>query len=287
MLKPKEEKVFKTLQSNLEKLKNAVVISGWTDEGFHGGEKREFDFLIISETLKTIFHIEVKFSNHKSNIANAAKQLQSGKKLFEETFPLPKQENWNYAKVMLFGKSKEGIEGICSECKPYILGSSSDLAMWWSEMTSIVDLQNKYGYSLTYNNIIKFLLHQMYIQKDCITQSDILQNTEKKIEEICQIENVFLLNNVQFELLKDPQKKRIAFSSPYGTGKTTLLKAKAMELLLILKDLDLSKEKVVVILFEDQTAYQDSLLKASYDIHFKKFKELKLIDIIALKGTGK
>ena len=59
-----EEQLFKNLQSLFEnrlQLKNTIVINGWKDNGTLDRSQKEFDFLILSLELKSIFHIEAYF----------------------------------------------------------------------------------------------------------------------------------------------------------------------------------------------------------------------------------
>jgi hypothetical protein len=56
-----EENVFNKLRTSVEKnnVNNTIVVNGFKDKGPGGMETGEFDFLIVSEPLRTIFHIEV------------------------------------------------------------------------------------------------------------------------------------------------------------------------------------------------------------------------------------
>ena len=80
------------------KVKNTLVINGWkvngpkkqdTESGLKGPKKqeptikeREHDFLIISDPLKTVIHIEAKQNTKEKR--SAAKQLESGIEFFKQ-----------------------------------------------------------------------------------------------------------------------------------------------------------------------------------------------------------
>ena len=60
---------------------------------------------------------------------------------------------------------------------------------------------------------------------------DLLKYTEQKTEEISSLLKRFFWTVPQYSILKDDSKKRVIFMSDFGTGKTSLLKAKAKILL--------------------------------------------------------
>ncbi len=104
-----------------EKFQNAVVLSGLMLKDGNLKTKGEFDFIIISSAFKSIIQIEAKRGNNPGNRTHAETQLNRGQAFFEENFPFPSSENWNYVKMMCFGECVE--KNICPKCKPFILGS--------------------------------------------------------------------------------------------------------------------------------------------------------------------
>jgi hypothetical protein len=117
-----ENEIFEGLQTAMRDSKNTVVLSGLTLKDYNLVKLGEFDFIVISSTLKSIIQIEAKKGNNKKNKEDAETQLNRGQSFFEENFPFPKSENWKYVKMMCFGESVE--KGICENCKPFILGSN-------------------------------------------------------------------------------------------------------------------------------------------------------------------
>jgi hypothetical protein len=320
-----EEKIFKEMQNWMKSLgiKNTIVINGWKDNGINNTEKREYDFLIICEPLRAIFHIESKTAFNSTNFENAAKQLKSGLDFFQDKLPFPEFEKWNYVRVASFAKmttekmlkskttektpnltvekpntDEEEISNltskmstltlnvldICSKCEQFVIGPNWSFTTWWKKIKALMPSQTKpesTENTETYTDIVKFLLHQMLMQKDCLTDSDISNCTQEKIERISTLENIFFWNNVQFSLLSDITKKRVVFASPFGTGKTSCIRAKADQLL---KD----NQKVVIVVFQDGDTSKDSLLKKTFEIHFQddKGQQRKGIEIESIRGTG-
>jgi hypothetical protein len=132
-----EENFYDRLKKCLEekKVKNTVVISGWEDKGFRrAGSKRydplvpgerdarEYDFYIVSEPFRTIFHIEVKTACTSEYQQKAAKQLSKGREFFKETIPFPHKKGWKYVRIMCFGKDIRTFNQDCQDCrKKFIL----------------------------------------------------------------------------------------------------------------------------------------------------------------------
>jgi hypothetical protein len=105
------------------KTQNAVVLSGMKLKDANSqNNSGEIDFLIISLPLKAIIHIEAKKGNNNSNRRKASAQLKRGLAFFEENFPFPCSENWNYIKMMCFGESV--TKNICNQCKPFVLNAN-------------------------------------------------------------------------------------------------------------------------------------------------------------------
>ncbi len=95
------------------------MLSGLKIRDVNGKTLGEFDFIIVSLPLKSIIQIEAKNGNNDKNIKSAEEQLNRGQEFFEENFPFPRSENWNYTKMMCFGESVE--EDICDQCKLFVL----------------------------------------------------------------------------------------------------------------------------------------------------------------------
>jgi hypothetical protein len=119
-----EDQLFKGLQSAMEKknIQNTVVFSGLKIKNADLSEKGEFDFIIISLPLKSIVQIEAKKGNNEKNRQHADTQLNRGKKFFEENFPFPRSENWEYIKMMCLGESVTA--DICKNCQKFVLSAN-------------------------------------------------------------------------------------------------------------------------------------------------------------------
>ena len=241
---------------------------------------REFDFLIVTESLQTIIHIEAKRSKTVLNKDKAAEQLQKGLHFAKENLPFPENERWKYTRVLYFGSGKEGKNTTddpftcCPDCKPFVIDSQTNIPEWCSHMSSGISASIPTIQSAsTYILMCKFLLHQMFQQGQCVTQNDIIKYTEETSDAIFTPQNIIFWSNEQFKLLNDSQLTRICFISPFGTGKTTLIKAKARELI---ED----GQNVTFVFFEEADSPKETLLQKTYLMEFPKasFVTLKGID---------
>ena len=192
ILGPKSEhEVFNELQKTLENkdVQNTVVINGWKVKDLDRTVTGESDFLIVSLPLEAIIHIEVKRSQEVSQgggkagatekterdpTIKAAEQLERTKKLLLQNLPFPAAEKWHYIKFIYFEFTDDvEMSRLCPTCKPHILNKGTDFAHWWEETSTA--LAQEEGSTLdakntnTYNNIVKYLLHQMFIQEDVIS----------------------------------------------------------------------------------------------------------------------
>ena len=258
-----EERLYNNLRAALTRVKNTIVINGWKENGSQGRAMREFDFLIVSESLQTIIHIEAKRSYSISSREKAAEQLKKGLDFALENLPFPIHESWMYTRVIYFGSDPSGNQySFCPKCKLFVIDSKTNLNDWWINISKIFEASTKSVTSTsTYIMICKFLLHQMFQQGQCVTQNDIIKYTEETSDAIFITKNIIFWSSEQFSLINDAQNKRLFFISPYGTGKTTLIKAQAKELLE-------AKQRVVFVFFEEGGLTQQTLLQKTYQIEF-------------------
>ena len=165
-----ESEIFKVLQQSLEKstVQDTVVISGWSDNT--PTAKKEYDFLIVSLALKVIVHIEVKRTLNKASKEKAIKQLDDGHSVISSIVPFPEARKWQYIQHICFnyGADEEVM-------------ASLDFRGWLKDLVSqILKYQETDGSNTfeedteTYINILEYLLHQMFIQEDVLTQGKYL-----------------------------------------------------------------------------------------------------------------
>jgi hypothetical protein len=83
--------------------------------------------------------------------------------------------------------------------------------------------------SQTYIEIVKKMLAYSHSQKMVVTKADTANYTLAKSDEICSNFKVIYWTKHQ-KMITAAELKRVIFTSDYGTGKSTLLKAKAFEI---------------------------------------------------------
>ena len=274
-----EEKLYNNLRVALAGVTNTIVINGWKDNGSKERRMREFDFLIVSESLNSIIHIEAKRCNSKSSREKAAKQLKQGLDFVLENLPLPGNQGWKYTRVIYFGSGKEdqspsvNPHNFCPKCYLFVLDSKTNLNEWWANISKKLETSTQNNQT-AYIRMCKFLLHQMFQQGQCVTQNDIITHTEEISEAIFSLKNIIFWCKNQFSLLNNAQNHKTFFISEFGTGKTTLIKAQAKELLE-------NGQKVAFVFFEDADTSQESLLEKTYRFEFPG------ASFVNLNGSGR
>jgi hypothetical protein len=306
-----EENIYNNIRTGLQlnDTHNTVVINGWKYQVTKKILKGEFDFLIVSEPLKTIFHIEVKKSYSETSCKEAAEQLERGLKLFQETIPFPEVEHWTYVRMMYFGFDNQqqpfkNSNGWC-RCKNFVLGPSEDI---WTDILKTVGKPALANPSKnTYLNVLKFLLYEMHKQECGATTEQLIKETRKTSEAMTTMDNIFFWSKDQLKVIKATKDaKRVAFTSEFGTGKTCLLKAKANEIIQEIKrkkymerskevkksnpkeeakNSNLIKEEIEIVFVIFEGANIDSNLKLSIEKEFQKFSAfVKVVGIQGIKG---
>ena len=294
-----EEKIYESIRSGLQKdnTKNTVVINGWKDQSTRIMLTGEFDFLIVSEPLQTIFHIEVKKSNSESDCEKAAEQLDRGLNLLQKKIPFPVKEKWKYVRVMYFALDNQQQpfknNNACCTCKNFVLGPTEDI---WTDILKAVEKPALANPSkTTYLNVLKFLLFEMHKQKGCATTEQLIKETRKTSDAMTTMNNIFFWSKDQLKVMKATKDmKRVAFTSEFGTGKTILLKAKAKETVQTIKRQNAAENpfqkskqiEIVFVIFE--AANIDSNLKLDIEKEFDNFSSfVKVIGIQGINGKQK
>jgi hypothetical protein len=84
--------------------------------------------------------------------------------------------------------------------------------------------------TLCYIRKVQFLLMYMFQREQIFSMTDVAKYTEQTADTMNVVKNqLFFWTNHQKNII-DSNQKRVLFTSEFGTGKTTLLKAKATQL---------------------------------------------------------
>ena len=170
-----EHNIFGMLQSALAKkrVKDTVVLLSWSIKSAEGRKGREFDFLIVSLPLKSIFQIEVKTSSNEPSLKDGVDQLEEGKKFFCSTIPFPQNVSWKMVRALCFGELRELKEPLnsCKNCTNFLLTKDTDFGGWWDVIgTDQATEPIRESDKNTYLTVLKSLLFQMFLQDDLITK---------------------------------------------------------------------------------------------------------------------
>ncbi len=120
--------------------------------------------------------------------------------------------------------------------------------------------------SSSYIKRVQFLLMYMFQREQAFTKTDVANYTNQAAENMFVQEETFFWTKHQ-KLLIDSNPKRILFTSEFGTGKTTLLKAKAKQLS--------CKDQIFLVFFTEP----DGLLFQSITAEFKDQDHVKVVSL--------
>jgi hypothetical protein len=148
--------------------KNTVVINGWSDRTPSGIVKSEYDFLIVSEPLRTIFHIEEKKTCKLRTCKSAVKMLVRGRNTLQDSIQFPKEEKWNYVGILYFEHDTKKHSIFCPECQRFVLGPTNDI---WADITKNIEKPAlSKSSNKTYLDVLKFLLYEMQRKRSTTNQ---------------------------------------------------------------------------------------------------------------------
>ena len=176
-----ESEVFKMLQEKFEnsRVQDTVVITGWKDNTPNA--KKEFDFLIISLTLKAIIHIEVKRTLSKKAKEAATRQLDDGHNIINNKVPFAETSNWKYIQYISYCYKDENDQEISQflESQSHFQSQGAQINDWLEDLSRQMpenytahDSPSCREDPTTYLRILKYFLHQMFIQEDVLTQGE-------------------------------------------------------------------------------------------------------------------
>jgi hypothetical protein len=216
-------------QRSEEDYENVIIFNGWEDQGKSQKKvQREFDFIILSAYARTIIQIEVKNAFSDQCLSTAADQLNKGFSMFQETFSFPQNEGWTYVKAVYFEMHTNKAK-VCAECQKFVLTADSDIEAF---LGFHLTRRSAIGATdLVYLKMIKYLLFFMFqTSEPVITAKDTKKHFHKIGNEVMAPHKIMFYRTDQYDVVKNDYK-RVLMASTFGTGKTTLLKAKVIKLL--------------------------------------------------------
>jgi SpoVK/Ycf46/Vps4 family AAA+-type ATPase len=114
----------------------------------------------------------------------------------------------------------------------------------------------------------------MFQREQLFTKTDVANYTIQAAEKMFEFENKTFFWTKHQKALIDTSPKRVLFTSEFGTGKTTLLKAKAkqlgkerylQQLKIKYKKMESSPGKIYLVIFTGQEAFLPQSLKVEFE----------------------
>ena len=116
----------------------------------------------------------------------------------------------------------------CDDCKPFVLTEKTDFVQWWKDQNDF------YGSSMDLaqsdNELFKFLIFSQHMHKEPVTKRDIVDQFHNTISsKVGTPINILLWNRQQLSTLNSAEDLKLIITGPFGSGKTILLKEKAIQ----------------------------------------------------------
>lgn len=240
-----ERNVFRWLQDVLNNDPDAadvIVIhefhTGRRSTRKHGLElnEEEHDFLIISPRRKVFLPFEVKSTLTVENQHKAAIQLQQSQKMLQDFwYDIFEKEGWSICPTVYF-KDKTGAN-LCKEnCDKWALFEEADFQRWWKHVkNNFKPLEDDSDYQTAREHCLQvvqqclFNLHISVPKGGPLTTSGYVAEVEKLMEVSGSTHQILFWNANQLKLMSGDDNKFVLFCSPYGTGKSALMRSKCEE----------------------------------------------------------
>jgi hypothetical protein len=241
-----EEGVFNRIMETLEKLQvqDTVVINGIRRRNC------QFDFVIVSNQLNTIFVFEIKNNLTRTSQKYLLELLNRGLMFFESEFRFPPEEKWNL--ICLGYVNQQKTKSVCHISERFVLGPETNFELWWQEMTTLLQPKCSKASRNTYTDLIKVVLGEM----DMATEGQLVQST---------IDNINKMFSSQ--TTDEFQLQKVALLPSLYSISSILLKEKA-------QDLVAQGKTVVIVLFADAV---ESMKIKEYQKEFNNLCEIQVL----------
>ena len=229
-----ENCLFNKIQTVTVNKDDAVlVLNGFKTTDVEIGSEKEIDgetdFIIVSRKRMHIYIIESKHNP----IKNVMDQLKRANSYLEKYFGKV-LEGWKIVLCVYFHECEQS-NYFCEGCKPFVLTKDTNFSEWWSAQA--VNLENmNTGSQRSSTKLFNFLLFSQHAHKEPVSKAEAVDKLHNTIiSKIGNKKNIVLWSKEQLMINRNKDVKHIIISGPFGSGKTILLKEKAIEVAKMLK----------------------------------------------------
>uniref|UniRef100_A0A7M5V782 Chromosomal replication initiator protein DnaA ATPAse domain-containing protein n=1 Tax=Clytia hemisphaerica TaxID=252671 RepID=A0A7M5V782_9CNID len=191
---------------------------------------KEADFLIISWQRKLIISVEMKSELKKDRVFE---QLDSNHQLFEERLGDQLETGWTFFPAVCVGNSSISIT------TQHFVTMETDVKLWLESIFDnypIVQIAQKPTSLDQVQKLLKIIVFSIHVSKKDlvapITSSNWVEYIRNAIENVSTSDNILFYSNQQMAALNsnDPRYNKLFICGPFGTGKTILLRHKAIQI---------------------------------------------------------
>ena len=277
----REREVYECLRTHFAHQQDIVLVIHGLDM-FKIGEDRvrdiqEIDFLIINYSRQYIMDLEVKTwigpikdrqgndKPDKNVTIKSKRQLNAIRTLFHDWFRADvKGQQWKYISALYCTGMEQKLQD-CQTCFPFISQGAEDLH---NKLNAIeAKLPKQLADEMIPEDLVMLCKYLLYCcpKKPLPVKGNMVTAVQKAIQEAGSADNikVWCFPTPQQRLILE--KPKVVFAAPWGSGKTLLMTAKAIEL----AD---SGEKVLYLLFNDAEATSNPSTLLFYDLQ-QKFQD--------------
>ncbi|XP_066916934.1 uncharacterized protein [Clytia hemisphaerica] len=259
-------------------LKEAVILCPTIFFNVEEKKHREMDCFIIFYKRKLIISIEMKRTIYTDSVF---KQIDKNHRLFEEKLGNQFSSEWSFFPVVCAKFS----DGINVKSKHFIT-METKVDEWLQDVFEDFNEipQNQKTSRDDLKKVLQILVYALHasnkFQNSQITSSNWVSYVTGAIENTATAENILFYSKEQFAIMNNRDHNKLIISAGFGTGKSTLLKEKAIQL----KNHFCKGEEIVYILGERPRRDSHTLFYHRMKEELEVKHKIKVMELAAKDG---
>ena len=196
---------------------------------------RESDFLIIFWKRKLVISVEMKQKiTHVNKLDETLEQLNQNHELFEERLGDQLSPGWTFYPVICVEK-----DTLLLNSRHYI-SMETEISPWLESIFYRFPVVTPGPQQPTplddVKKLLQIIVFAVHVSKKCqiapITSTNRVKYTSNAIDNVSTSDNIVFYSNEQLAVMNgdDPRYRKLIIQGPWGTGKSTLLRDKAIQL---------------------------------------------------------
>lgn len=221
-----EKQVFQTLELCLTNIDWSTVFCGLEVIGSKQS-LNEFDFLIVLGQVRKIIYLECKYTLNRLIAKKVNKQSKNAFDYLQHNLPV--NQGWQFLTTACYAKCDFETTFVCQTCKPMVVQVNElrtailDILSEAQPATEVVEFQFK--------TFVKHFLLKALANRQSVRGQDVAKHQLKMTD--FNTLDILLWNMHQLAILQnDPSRLILKSNGLFGTGKTEMLKMKAVKLAL-------------------------------------------------------